>query len=81
MMEYLPRRHHTLIFDNGKEFSNHENVASRLQIKVYFADPCSAWQKGLNENTNGLIRQYVPKESDIRAIAKEQTEHIMLKIG
>jgi len=46
---------------NGKEFSNHESVAETLQISVYFADPYSAWQRGLNENTNGLIRQYVPK--------------------
>jgi len=81
VMEYLPRRHYTLTVDNGKEFSNHENIASELQIKVYFADPYSAWQRGLNENTNGLIRQYVPKGSDVRAIKKEQIEHIMERLN
>ncbi len=67
-MRVLPRRNHTLTVDNGKEFANHESVAQKLQIKVYFADPYSAWQRGLNENTNGLIRQYVPKGSDIRSL-------------
>lgn len=81
VMEYLPRRYYTLTVDNGKEFSNHENVASRLQIKVYFADPYSAWQRGLNENTNGLIRQYVPKGSEIRSLTKEQIEHIMERLN
>lgn len=80
-MEYLPRRHYTLTVDNGKEFSSHENVASRLQIKVYFADPYSAWQRGLNENTNGLIRQYVPKGSDVRIITIQQIEHIMDRLN
>jgi transposase, IS30 family len=81
LMEYLPRRHYTLTVDNGKEFSNHENIASELRIKVYFADPYSAWQRGLNENTNGLIRQYVPKGSDVRAIKKEQIKHIMERLN
>jgi len=53
---------------NGKEFASHESVAETLQIKVYFADPYSAWQRGLNENTNGLIRQYVPKGSEVRSL-------------
>ena len=80
-MKYLPRRHYTLTVDNGKEFSSHENVASRLQIKVYFADPYSAWQRGLNENTNGLIQQYVPKGSDVRIITRKQIEHIMNRLN
>jgi len=81
LMEWLPRRHYTLTVDNGKEFSNHENVAAALKIKVYFADPYSAWQRGLNENTNGLIRQYVSKGSDIRTITNEQIEHIMERLN
>jgi IS30 family transposase len=81
LMEYLPRRHYTLTVDNGKEFSNHENIASELQIKVYFADPYSAWQRGLNENTNGLIRQYVPKGSDVRTLTKEQIDYIMERLN
>ena len=81
LMEWLPRRHYTLTVDNGKEFSNHESVAATLQIKVYFADPYSAWQRGLNENTNGLIRQYVPKGSDIRTTTNKQIEHIMNRLN
>ena len=54
LMELLPRRNYTLTVDNGKEFASHESVAETLQIKVYFADPYSAWQRGLNENTNWL---------------------------
>jgi len=76
LMDVLPRRNYTLTVDNGKEFASHESVAETLQIKVYFADPYSAWQRGLNENTNGLIRQYVPKGSDIRTLTDEQIEHI-----
>ena len=81
LMEWLPRRHYTLTVDNGKEFSNHESVAATLQIKVYFADLYSAWQRGLNENTNGLIRQYVPKGSDIRTTTNKQIEHIMDRLN
>ena len=81
LMEWLPRRHYTLTVDNGKEFSNHESVAATLQIKVYFADPYSAWQRGLNENTNGLIRQYVPKGSDIRTTTNKQIEHVMDRLN
>ena len=81
LMDMLPRRNYTLTVDNGKEFASHESVAETLQIKVYFADPYSAWQRGLNENTNGLIRQYVPKASDVRILTDEQIEHIMDRLN
>ena len=51
----------TLTYDNGKEFALHEVVAQRLQAKGYFAHPYHSWERGLNENTNGLIRQYSSK--------------------
>lgn len=54
---------HTITADNGKEFSYHEQVAKTLNIKFYFCDPYSSWQRGLNEHTNGLIREYIPKKS------------------
>lgn len=54
---------HTITADNGKEFSYHEEVAKALDIKFYFCDPYSSWQRGLNEHTNGLIREYIPKKS------------------
>jgi len=81
LMELLPRRNYTLTVDNGKEFASHESVAETLRIKVYFADPYSAWQRGLNENTNGLIRQYVPKRSDVRTLTNEQVRHIMNRLN
>ncbi len=81
LMELLPRRSYTLTVDNGKEFASHESVAETLRIKVYFADPYSAWQRGLNENTNGLIRQYVPKGSDVRILTDEQIQHIMDRLN
>ena len=55
----------TITADNGKEFSLHEHTAQALEIDWYFADPYSAWQRGTNENTNGLIRQYIKKGSDL----------------
>ena len=81
LMELLPRRTYTLTVDNGKEFSNHESIAQTLEIKIFFADPYSAWQRGLNENTNGLIRQYVPKGNDVRTLTNEQIEHIMDRLN
>jgi hypothetical protein len=51
----------TLTLDNGREFSGHEKIARLLSLSVYFADPYSSWQRGTNENTNGLLRQYLPK--------------------
>jgi len=81
LMEMLPRRSYTLTVDNGKEFASHESVAEKLRIKVYFADPYSAWQRGLNENTNGLIRQYVPKGSDVRILTDKQVKQIMDRLN
>jgi IS30 family transposase len=52
------------IVDNGSEFAYHELIAAALEAKVYFAHPYHSWERGLNENTNGLIRQYIPKGKD-----------------
>jgi len=80
-MEALPRRNYTLTVDNGKEFASHESVAETLQFKVFFADPYSAWQRRLNENTNGLTRQYVPKGSEVRSLTHRQVQHIMNRLN
>jgi len=61
---------HTITCDNGKEFAGHEEVAKALGAEVYFAHPYSSWERGTNENTNGLIRQYIPKSTDFSALGK-----------
>lgn len=57
----------TMTFDNGKEFAEHEALAAATGMGIYFAKPYCAWQRGTNENTNGLVRQYLPKGTDITA--------------
>lgn len=59
---------HTVTFDNGKEFAEHKSIKSETGAMVYFAHPYSSWERGLNENTNGLIRQYFPKGSCFKNI-------------
>ena len=56
---------HTITFDNGKEFAAHQDIAHALKTKIFFATPYHAWERGLNENTNGLIRDFFPKGTDI----------------
>ena len=60
-----PVLHKTLTLDNGKEFAEHEQLALEAALKIYFAKPYSAWQRGTNENTNGLVRQFFPKGTDL----------------
>ena len=67
----------TITFDNGKEFARHEEIAKYLDAKVYFAHPYSSWQRGLNENTNGLLRQFFKKGSDFSKITKEDVQRAM----
>lgn len=61
---------HTITADNGKEFAYHEEISDRLSCDVYFAHPYSSWERGLNENTNGLLRQYFPKITDFKAVTQ-----------
>jgi IS30 family transposase len=67
---------HTITFDNGKEFANHQSIAQKLHSKVYFAHPYASWERGTNENTNGLIRQYFPKGSDFSSISDDQISFV-----
>jgi IS30 family transposase len=55
----LPQK--TITFDNGTEFAYHQLIAEDLDTQVFFANPYHSWERGLNENTNGLIRQFIPK--------------------
>ena len=56
----------TITADNGKEFTQYKKISKSLKADVYFAHPYHAWERGLNENTNGLLRQYFPKKMDFR---------------
>lgn len=65
---------HTVTFDNGKEFAGHESIAAELQAQVYFAHPYHSWERGLNENSNGLLRPYFPKAMKLADVTKEQVQ-------
>lgn len=62
---------HTMTFDNGKEFAEHETIAAELDADVYFAHPYHSWERGLNENSNGLLRQYFPKGMELVKVTQE----------
>ncbi len=66
---------HTITSDNGKEFAYHEQIAANLGCDFYFAHPYHSWERGLNENTNGLLRQYFPKSTDFRAVSAKAVTH------
>ena len=72
---------HTLTADHGKEFADHEQIAEMLQLKFYFAHPYAAWERGTNENTNGLLRQYFPRQSDFQTISNKKMEQAMSKLN
>jgi IS30 family transposase len=67
-----PALRKTLTLDNGKEFAEHAQLAAEAALKIYFAEPYCAWQRGTNENTNGLIRRFFPKGTDLARIPKQQ---------
>ena len=67
---------HTLTSDNGREFSEHRKIAEKLKAKFYFCNPYSSWERGVNENTNGLIRQYFPKQMQFATITDERIKAV-----
>jgi IS30 family transposase len=71
----------TLTSDHGKEFADHERIAETLQLQFYFAHPYAAWERGTNENTNGLLRQYFPKKSDFQAISNKNMQQAMTNLN
>jgi IS30 family transposase len=62
----------TITNDNGTEFARHEEIAETLEADIYFAHPYASWERGLSENTNGLIRQYFPKEDELKDVNSEE---------
>lgn len=78
----VPKRlRQTLTLDNGKEFSQFKELETKTGLKVYFADPYAAWQRGTNENTNGLLRFYFPKGTDFLNIPEEELKLTVDKIN
>jgi len=72
----LAVRVHTITVDNGKEFCEHELIAAGLGARIYFAHPYASWERGLNENTNGLVRQYFPKKYEFARITNQDLQQV-----
>ncbi|QRV22404.1 IS30 family transposase [Marinomonas foliarum] len=72
---------HTITADNGREFAHHAEIAEALETKVYFAHPYSSWERGANENSNGLLRQYIRKGTDLRNIEDDTIHWAMTRIN
>ncbi len=81
LLQNVVDRVHTLTADNGKEFADHERIAHTLQADFFFAHPYAAWERGSNENMNGLIRQYIPKKCDFKMIDETAVEFIMDRLN
>ena len=71
----------TITADNGKEFAYHEEICEALDADVYFAHPYSSWERGLNENTNGLLRQYFPKKTDFKKVTQSEVERAVERLN
>lgn len=77
----LADRIKTITLDNGLEFAEHERIAKALDADVYFAHPYASWERGINENTNGLIRQYFPKGTDFNEVSDDEIDWLMSRLN
>jgi IS30 family transposase len=81
LLKPLKEKVESITFDNGREFYGFKKVAKAIKADIYFADPYSSWQRGCNENANGMIRRYFPKGSDFEKITCRQLQKVMDKIN
>ena len=72
---------HSITFDNGGEFAGHQSIAKALKCKTYFAKPYHSWQRGLNENTNGLLRRFYPKGFAIGQLTNQEIADTQMLIN
>lgn len=80
-LKNLKDKTHTLTADNGKEFAQHAEIAETLDASVYFAKPYASWQRGLNEHTNGLVRQYFPKKTRFDKITQQDVKKVEMLLN
>jgi IS30 family transposase len=81
LLQPVAERVHTITGDNGKEFAEHERIAQELCSDFFFAHPYAAWERGANENMNGLVRQYIPKNRELNFVTNDEIELIMTKLN
>ncbi len=81
LLQPVADRAHTITGDNGKEFAEHERIAQELGIDFFFAHPYAAWERGANENMNGLVRQYIPKNRELISVTNDELVQIMTKLN
>jgi IS30 family transposase len=81
LLKPIRRQVHTITFDNGTEFGRHQHISNELGANIYFAKPYCSWQRGTNENTNGLLRQYFPKKTIFNSISNEEINEAMNRIN
>lgn len=75
------KKRKTITFDNGSEFSDWERLEGKSGMTIYFAYPYHAWERGTNENTNGLLRQYFPKTYDFNLITEKELQHVVCRLN
>ena len=82
LFKYIPKyKQKTMTYDNGREFSEHSMIEYETNLEVYFANPYCSWERGTNENTNWLLRQFLPKKTDFQSVSQKQLKYYLKLIN